>query len=507
MNLAGVLDRHPGDAVAIVSRGASTTYGQLRDQVSRLQAGLSALGLEPGDRVAILCANNWYFVVSYLAALRGGMVAVPLNPQSPAPEVERQLAAVEARCIVVGPSGRATMAGVERAAVPSLEHLLTCAGVALEGAHDLDTVMDTEPAPLVEREEGDLAVLMFTSGTAGSPKAAMLSHGNLGSNFRQMRDARDGHDAGSDSPPEQSQDVVLGIVPLFHILGLNGVLGLALATGSSIVLIERFDPQTALETIQAHGVTMAAGPPTMWAAWASLPDAPTDAMASLRLAVSGAARLPREVAEKIESRFGVHIWEGYGLTETAPIVATAVGTDAPWGSIGVPVAGVEVRLVDADGEDSLVGDAGEVWVRGPNVFLGYWEDPEATGAALTPEGWLRTGDMAVVDDDGYLYLVDRAKDLIIVSGFNVYPAEVEDALIEHPAVEACAVVGVAHPHTGEAVKAYVVPAAGRAVEEDELIDWCRGRIARYKCPTKVLFVDELPQGLVGKVLRRELRTT
>jgi long-chain acyl-CoA synthetase len=325
----------------------------------------------------------------------------------------------------------------------------------------------------------------------------MLSHGNLRSNFEQ---------SGGGGVRERSDDVILGIVPLYHILGLNGVLGLALFTGATIVLIERFDPASALEAVQRHHVTIVAGPPTMWSAWAELPDAPADAMASVRLAVSGAAKLPIEVAEKVAARFGVHIWEGYGLTETAPVVATSVGTGAPPGSIGRPVPGVEIRLVDSDGDDVLIGDAGEVWVRGPNVFKGYWEDPEATRSALTPDGWLRTGDLACVDDDGFLFLVDRAKDIIIVSGFNVYPAEVEEVLAEHPAVESCAVVGVAHPHTGEAVKAYVVPRAGRAVEEDELIDWCRARIARYKCPTKIMFVDELPQGVVGKVLRRQLRS-
>jgi long-chain acyl-CoA synthetase len=245
----------------------------------------------------------------------------------------------------------------------------------------------------------------------------------------------------------------------------------------------------------------------MWSAWAGLDDAPADALATVRVAVSGASKLPVEVAARIEERFGVHVHEGYGLTETAPVVATSVGTGAPAGSIGTPVDGVELRLVDSEGDDVLVGDAGEIWVRGPNVFQGYWEDPEATGNALTPDGWLRTGDLAVVDDNGYLFLVDRAKDLVIVSGFNVYPAEVEGVLVEHDGVDACAVVGVPHPHTGEAVKAYVVPTKGRAVDEDELIEWCRGRIARYKCPSKIMFVDELPQGLTGKVLRRELRTS
>jgi long-chain acyl-CoA synthetase len=215
--------------------------------------------------------------------------------------------------------------------------------------------------------------------------------------------------------------------------------------------------------------------------------------------------MPIETSQLLEDRLGVHVEEGYGLTEASPVVTSATGSIAPRGSVGSPLPGVEVRLVDADGTDALIGDAGELWVRGPNVFRGYWQEPEATSSALTPDGWLRTGDIAIVDDNGHLFLVDRVKDLIIVSGFNVFPAEVEDVLIEHPAVDAVAVIGVPHPHSGEAVKAYVVLEAGSSAEEDDLIDWCAESLARYKCPTKVMFVDELPQGLAGKVLRRALR--
>ena len=207
----------------------------------------------------------------------------------------------------------------------------------------------------------------------------------------------------------------------------------------------------------------------------------------------------------MRERFGVAIAEGYGLTEASPTVTSSVGGELHDGSIGRPIPGVEIRLVDAEGEDAFLGDPGEIWVRGPNVFAGYWNDEAATRLALTEDGWLRTGDIAVADDHGNLRIVDRAKDLIIVSGFNVYPAEVEEALLEHPGVEAVAVVGVEHPHTWEAVKAYVVVGAGQHVDEETLIEFCATRIARYKCPSKILFVEEIPQGLAGKVLRRHLR--
>jgi long-chain acyl-CoA synthetase len=284
---------------------------------------------------------------------------------------------------------------------------------------------------------------------------------------------------------------------------MNVVLGIGLSAGATILLVERFDPVSAITSIRDHGVTVVAGAPPMWTAWATLREAPADAFAGVRLATSGASKLPEETSETMARRFGVVVAEGYGLTEASPVVTTSVAGPRA-GSIGRPLPGVEVRLVE-DGEDALLGDAGEIWVRGPNVFAGYWGDPEATAAALTPDGWLRTGDVAVADDDGNLWIVDRSKDLIIVSGFNVYPAEVEEALLEHPKIAAVAVVGVESPYSGEAVKAYVVPEPGMALEEDEVSDFCATRLARYKCPTKVMFVDELPQGIGGKVLRRQLR--
>ncbi len=497
MNLASIIYPHPDDAVAVISRGKPTTYGTLRDQVASLRGGLLGLGLEPGDRVAIVAANNWYFVASYLAVLGAGAVAVPINPASPVPEVQHELAAIGARVVIVGPAGRAGLAGLDRAELPALEHVVVSSAVEGVDAVLIDDLLAAEPAPLVEREPDDLAVLIFTSGTAGSPKAAMLTHGNLLSNLEQCQ-AHPGRAQGPD-------DVVFGVLPLFHIFGLNVVLGLSLLAGATVLLVERFDPQTALESVVNHGVTVISGAPTMWAAWAALPGAAADAFERVRLGASGAAKLDPTTAHAVRERFGLELTEGYGLTEASPVVSSGTGLTAPDGSIGVPLPGVHVRLVDADGQDALVGDAGEIWVRGPNVFTGYWNDPDATRAALTSDGWLRTGDIAVVDDDGFLFIVDRVKDLIIVSGFNVYPAEVEEVIASHPAVERAVVVGVPHPHSGEAVKAFVVTEPGQSIEEDDLIAHCEARLARYKCPQKVLFVDEVPQSATGKVLRKSLR--
>jgi long-chain acyl-CoA synthetase len=495
VNLAHIIDDHEGDHIAIISRGRPTTYATLRDQVGRVRGGLAGLGVGPGDRVALLCSNGRYFVDAYLATVGLGAVAVPLNPLSPGPEIERELATVGAKVVVLDPVADHAWAGVDRAAVPSVEHV-----VATErGAHDTDLtfadLLAAEPVDIAEVDADTLAVLIFTSGTAGSPRAAMLSHGNLRSNIEQGRSASAGIG---------TADVVYGVLPMFHIFGLNVVLGLSLARGATIVMVQRFDPSTALDTIRERGVTVIPGAPPLWIAFSTFDDAPADAFAGVRLALTGAAKMPEEAMRRLHDKFGLELAEGYGLTEASPVVTSSAGIAVKPGSVGRVLDGMQVRLVDESGEEALRGDAGEVWVKGPNVFLGYLDEPEATARVLTADGWLRTGDIAVADDDGYLYLVDRAKDLIIVSGFNVYPAEVEEVLAEHPAVAEVGVVGVPHPHTGEAVKAFVVLHPGADAHEETLIGWSLDRLARYKCPTKILFVDELPRNVSGKLLRREL---
>ncbi len=497
VNLATLFADHPQDRTAIVAAGDRITYGQLADEVAKTRGVLTSLGLEPGDRVAILCATNFRFVRAWFGILGAGMVAVPLNPQSPAPEVERELAAVGAKAVIAGPAGIGVLEHVDRAHVPTLEHVLRPAGVELADSIDLDELRDSvEPTPIVEREEADLATLLFTSGTAGSPKAAMLTHGNLAANLRQNLATPGKH--------VRADDVGLCVLPLFHIMGLNSILNLSLFVGATLILQERFDPMTVFETVQDEQVTVLVGPPTMWAALSQIDLVADDALSTLRIAFSGAAMLPNRVVEEMMGRFGLRILEGYGLTEASPGVSIAREDDTPVGSIGRPMAGLEIRIIDGAGEDVYIGDEGEIIVRGPNVFVGYLDDPEATARAIDPDGWLHTGDIGVVDDDGYLYLVDRAKDLIIVSGFNVFPAEVERVLNAHPGVVESGVVGVTHPYTGESVKAFVVPEAGRVLEEDDLIEWCATELARYKCPTKIDIVDEIPRGLGGKILRREL---
>jgi long-chain acyl-CoA synthetase len=492
VNLAGIIDRHPAGAPALVrGSGEVTTYGDLRRAVVALQWQLVDAGILPDDRVAIVSANDPTFVVSYLAVLRAGAVAVPLNIVSPPAELQRELAQVDVSLILVGPGGGPVAGPVESlTGIKVMTVAIEARPVADEGA----------PGPeAVARGADDLAALLFTAGTAGSPRAAMLTHGNLLANLDQVQR--------HPGRALQSSDRALGVLPLSHIFGLNAVLGGVLYVGGSVLLLERFDPARTLELIAQHQITIVVGAPTLFAALTAAPSTVDEPMASVRLAFSGDAPLFPEIAEAWQKRFGLSLRQGYGLTEASPVVTTAVMDEpARPSSIGVPIPGVEVRLVDEDGEETLAGDPGEIWVKGPNVFPGYWHDADATAAALTADGWLRTGDIAVVGDDGELAIVDRAKDLIIVSGFNVYPAEVEEALGEHPAVAEVAVIGEPDPYRGEIVHAFVVlgePTGSTTAAE--LKQWCATRLARYKCPTEITFLPSLPHGLAGKLLRRSLR--
>lgn len=511
MNLASIVDPHDANATAIISRGRATTYGELRNQVEAFRGSLMQMEIKPGDRVALLCGNGRWFVVAYLATIGMGAIAVPLNPLSPTPELEGEIVAVDPIAVLVEASGVPSFAGVDRSKLVSLRHIIVTDEKSIDAVrnpgpgrevphhevaiHPFDELLQGPPTKWASLPDHTPAALMFTSGTAGSPRAAILSHGNLLENICQNN---------STSDKIGPNDVVFGVLPMFHIFGLNVVLGMSLMAGASVVLVQRFDPVTAVETIVERKITIFPGAPPVWVALSLMEDVDPSAYATVRIALTGAARMPDDVAERMSRKFGVVLREGYGLTEASPVVTSSVGIDVKRGSVGRALDGVEVRVVDENGEDAPVGDSGEVWVRGPNVFEGYWKDAEATARVLDADGWLHTGDVAMVDDDGYLYLVDRAKDLIIVSGFNVYPAEVEDVLLRHPAVAEAGVVGVAHPHTGEAVRAFVVLKPGAEADEDTLIDHCHDHIARYKCPSKVLVVDELPRNVSGKLLRRAL---
>jgi long-chain acyl-CoA synthetase len=484
VNLVTVLLRSTAaepDAPAFIDGDRTVTYAELEALAASTAGSLARLGVTPGDRVAIASGNDLAFVTTYLGALWAGAVAVPLNPQVPSPVIADELARVEARVLVCGAAGAA--------------HL------GLPGALAHDALPPGEAMPLeVERDDDEVAVLLYTSGTAGMPKAAMLTHGNLAANIGQV--------LGDPGLALRAGDRTLGVLPFFHVFGLNVVLGVAFTAAAAVVTVEPFDAARTIAAVREHGVTVVAAVPLMYDLFMAVADAPADAFAGVRLAVSGAAALDPARARAFTERFGIAIHEGYGLTEAAPIVTSTAAGGAPrHGSIGPSVPGVEVRLVDANGDDVAAGDPGEIWVRGPNVFAGYWEDADATARVLTDDGWLRTGDVAVADADGYLSLVDRLKDLIIVSGFNVYPVEVEDALLTHDAVVDAAVAAVPDERTGEAVAAWVVAAPGTSIDPDALRAHVGSRLARYKVPTRITVVESVPRSPAGKLLRRALTET
>ena len=480
-------ERSP-DTPAFLSGTTSTSWREVDAQVDAAAAALAGLGLEPGDRVGISLANTLDFPVAYFGVLRAGMVAVPLNPGYTAQELRWTLSDSGARAVVVSPSGSDVLRPLADE-LPALEHVLV-AGTSWRDL--LEAAAGQRPRTAGGGE--DLAVLLYTSGTSGRPKGAMLPHRALLANLDQT--------ARIEPPVMTADDVVLLVLPLFHVYGLNAALGSVARHGATGLLVERFDPVETLAEVRRAGVTNVVGAPPMYVAWSMLPDV-EEAFSRVRLALSGAAPLPPAVLRRVLDVTGHHVFEGYGLTETAPVLTTTLMSEvAKPGSIGRPVPGVEVRLLDERGAPVEDGDPGEVVVRGDNLFVGYW--PDASGGP-DDDGWFATGDVALLDGDGDLHLVDRRQDLVLVSGFNVYPREVEDVLLTHPEVAEAAVLGIPHPYTGEAVKALVVRVPGSRLTAEDLIAHAASSLARFKCPTAVEFVPELPRGATGKVRKGRLR--
>ncbi|MDX2552283.1 MULTISPECIES: long-chain-fatty-acid--CoA ligase [Streptomyces] len=461
-------------------------YTELEERSARAAALLRAEGVRPGDRVALMLPNVPEFVALYYGVLRAGAVVVPMNPLLKTRETEYHLRDSGAVLLLEwhqapgeGAPGAAA-AGVRRLAVEPRDFAARLAG--------------HEPLPgVAETADDDVAVLLYTSGTTGRPKGATLTHGGL----RHNTEVNTVH-----VQRMTPEDVVVGCLPLFHIFGQICTMSVAVRAGASLTLIPRFEPQAVLDAVARDRATVFEGVPTMYAA---LLQHPSEAdVSTLRMCVSGGASLPVEILHGFERRFGCAVLEGFGMSETSPVV-TFNHPDRPRkaGSIGTPIQDVEVRLLDDKGQDVAPGEVGELAVRGPNVMKGYWNRPEETAAAI-PDGWLRSGDLARRDEDGYLYIVDRKKDMIIRGGYNVYPREIEEVLHEHPAVALAAVVGVPHTHLGEEIAAAVVLRPGAQADPDELREFVRDRVAAYKYPREVWLVDTLPTGPSGKILKREI---
>jgi long-chain acyl-CoA synthetase len=497
-NLADLVRRNAervGGKTAFVSGAERLTWAEVDGRVDRVAAALLELRLAPGDRVALQLGNTLDFPIAYFGALRAGLVVVPVNTGYTRPELLHVLVDSGARAFLPTRLASSAVADLRQEA-PALEHVLPASSAEPTDEPAFAALQAGQPVEPVPATGGgeDLAVVLYTSGTSGRPKGAMLPHRALLANLEQC--------SRIEPPTTAPDDVVLLVLPLFHVYGLNSAMGAVAWNGATGLLVERFDPVDTLDQIRRHDVTNLVGAPPMYVAWSMLPDV-EDAFSGIRLAISGGAPLPAQVLHRLLDVTGHHVFEGYGLTETAPVLTTTLMSEvARPDSIGRPVPGVELRLVDEDGRDVEEGDPGEIVVRGPNVFLGYWPD-----AADGPDadGWFATGDIALLDEQGDLHLVDRRRELILVSGFNVYPREVEQVLLTHPGVHEAAVLGIPHPYTGESVKALVVPVRGARLSAEELIAHCARSLARFKCPTAVEVVEELPHSATGKVSKGRLR--
>jgi long-chain acyl-CoA synthetase len=491
------------DAVALVEhRGGrhERTWARLDADVDAASRALSGVGLRAGHRVALVMANRIDLAVAYFGILRGGMVAVPVNPRSTEREIGRMLADSGARVVLCDETAAAQV----RAAVAGLDVLVVVDGTdPAEGEVAFDRLLQDAPEvePAAPRDAEAPAVVLYTSGTSGKPRGAVLSHRALLANVEQTAAVR--------PPIVAADDVVLGLLPMFHIYGLNAVLGQAVRQGARVVMVDGFDPAGLLRTIREEGVTNVALAPPVVAAWAGREDL-REHLAGVKHVLSGASTLDPELAAEFTRSSGHVVEQGYGLTETAPVITATLASGRPEGvpprpgSVGRPLPGIELRLVDVGGRDAEPGDPAEVWVRGDNLFSGYWPDG-ADGPR--DDGWYPTGDIGYLDDEGDLTLVDRVRELVIVSGFNVYPAEVELVVAELDDVAEVAVVGLPDAQTGEAVVAFVVPHDGVGAEglEERVREHCATRLARFKQPRRVVVVEGLPHSATGKVAKGRLR--
>ena len=510
MNLGVVLTdsatRYP-DRTAVVCAGHRYTYRQVDEWSSAIADLLVSRGVTPGARVALSCPNIPEFVAMYHGILKAGGVVVPLNIMLKPQEIAYHLTdsgAVVHLCFEGDealPMGRFAREAFDDA--PACRELLTfpdTIGTGADGAGRWVPSADRpQTFPTVLRSSEDTAVILYTSGTTGRPKGAELTHSNMTLNALTANRL---FDSNAIRP-----DTYLVTLPLFHSFGQTLMMNAGLATGATLVLLPRFEARAALDLMLAEDVSVFAGVPTMyWSLLGALDDTVDVARiaSTLRAAISGGAALPEEILSDFAERFGVPILEGYGLSESSPLALFVDPQRGPrTGSIGVPVWGVEARLVDADWGDVPDERVGELAIRGHNVMKGYLNRPEETAEVLR-DGWFRTGDLARRDEEGYYYIVDRAKDLIVRGGFNVYPREVEELLMTHPDVSLAAVIGTPDEQHGEEIAAFVIPEEGARVDADELSAWCKERLAAYKYPRSIEFVETLPMTATGKILKREL---
>ena len=508
--------------VALEFLGRRLTYAALWREVEAFAKGLQEAGLKPGDRVALMLPNSPQFVIAFYGTLLAGGVGVNTNPMYTPRELHHQLRDAGARFLVIldhllprylevekeVPVKRVVRTGIQDY-LPFPKNLLYPLkakrdGLPLgfpkrEGFHAFAELLKRPPAEPHVPDPEDLALLQYTGGTTGLSKGAMLTHKNLSANALQVRawipDFREG------------EEVVLGAIPFFHVYGMTVAMNLALLGGAKLVLLPRPEIKAIVEAIEKHQVTHFPGVPTLYVAFNNFPGIEKRNVKSIRICLSGAAPLPVEVAKRFEELTGARLIEGYGLSEASPVThSNPVLGLIKKGSIGMPFPSVDAKVVDEEGKELPPGEVGELAVKGPNVMKGYWNRPEETQKTLK-DGWLFTGDLAKMDEDGYFYIVDRKKDMIIAGGYNIYPREVEEVLYQHEAVQEAAVVGVPDPYRGETVAAFLVlkPEYQGKVSEKDIERFCRQNLAAYKVPRIIQFRESLPKSSVGKILKRELQ--
>jgi long-chain acyl-CoA synthetase len=491
LNLASIITETAAktpEAVAVRLGPLELTYAELDDRSARLVTLLREKGLQQGDRVGVMLPNVLEFPTSYYGVLRAGGVVVPMNVLLKRREIAFYLEDSGAKLLLawhgfaVEARDAAADAGAEL--------------IEVEPESFAELLGDREASvDLAETDEEDTAVILYTSGTTGKPKGAELTHFNLSRNSDISARTTSNTKAG---------DVILGALPLFHSFGQTVSMNASLRMGATLTLLPKFDPGEALEIMQRDGVTHFYGVPTMYGALLHHPERESYDTSTLRICITGGASMPVEVLRGFEDAFGCELLEGYGLSETSPVASTNhPGRPRKPGSIGTPLEEVEMKVVDENDEEVPQGEVGEIVIRGHNVMKGYWQRPEATAEAMRG-GWFHTGDMARVDEDGYFFIVDRKKDLIIRGGYNVYPREVEEVLYEHPKIREAAVVGVPHDEWGEEIGAACVLHEDEELKPEEVSEYVKERIAAYKYPRIVWFLDDLPKGPTGKILKREI---
>jgi len=513
LNLATLLEdttRDYPDREAVIFNEMKLTYKAVNAAANQVAAGLAELGIRKGDKVALSCPNLPYFPIVYYGILKAGAVVVPLNVLLKPREIAYHLNDSDAKAyfcfegteqLPMGNMGYAAFQEVDTCQHFRVMTADPTAASPIEGAETLGMFMAGRRPDFdtVQTSPDDTAVILYTSGTTGRPKGAELTHSNMLLNAR-LADNLFG---------DAEHDVHLIVLPLFHSFGQTVQMNAGFYTAATISLLPRFDPEAALAIMERDKVTYFAGVPTMYWALLNYPAADKydleQIAANLRLSVSGGAAMPVEVMKAFEEKFKVTIQEGYGLSETSPVASfNRLDRERKPGSVGLPVWGVEMKIVDELDKDVPPGELGEIVIRGHNVMKGYYGKPDATETAMRG-GWFHTGDIGRMDEDGYFYIVDRVKDMVIRGGFNVYPREVEEVLMSHPQVSLAAVIGVPDEQYGEEIKAFIVPAAGADIDETELLAWSKENMANYKYPRLIEFRDTLPMNATGKILKIELR--